>query len=141
MILVYFYEVVKRCDLELVIQEFLTFCVDSPDINATEQAIRNAIKILGRMEAIISNKGILYARKVEDEEYDAVYLYDTMKKEVYSIEAAPWAETLGNIADEKSLSIYGDEKFVALVLWEMTWFGYDESSIQERVKSMLESDA
>lgn len=137
----YFYEVIKRCDLELVIQEFLTFCVDSPDRNATEQAIRNAIKILGRMEAIISNKGILYARKVEDEEYDAVYLFDTMKKEVYSIEDIPWAETLGNIVEEKSLSIYGDEKFVALVLWEMTWFGYDESSIQERVKSMLESDA
>ena len=136
----YFYEVIEKCDLELVVQEFLTFCVDSLDIKATEQAIRNAIKTLTRMEAITSDTGILYAGKVEDEEYDAAYLFDTMEKEVYSIEANPWAETLGYIADEKSLSIYGNEKFVALVLWEMTWFGYDESSIQEALKSMLDED-
>jgi hypothetical protein len=37
--------------------------------------------------------------------------------------------------DESSLSFYGYEKYAALVLWEMTWFGFDEETIQERMKT------
>lgn len=131
----YFYEVIEKCDLELVVREFLTFCDNAPDIKATEQAIRNAIMTLDRMEPVISNTGILYAARVEDEEYDAVHLFDTAEDEVYGVEANPWAETIGYIVDEKSLSVYGNEKFAALVLWEMTWFGYDEETIQEEINS------
>ena len=54
-----------------------------------------------------------------------------MEQEVYSLEANPCAKTIGYIVDEKSLSIYGNERFATLVLWEMTWFGYDEETIQK----------
>lgn len=32
----YFYEVFGKCDLEVVVDEFLKLAVDSPDINVTE---------------------------------------------------------------------------------------------------------
>ena len=55
-----------------------------------------------------------------------------MEQEVYSLEANPCAKTIGYIVDEKSLSIYGNERFATLVLWEMTWFGYDEETIRKK---------
>lgn len=94
--------------------------------------MRNVIKNLSVMEPIISNTGILYAGTVEDEEYDAVCLLDITGKGVYSVEANSWAKTIGYIVDEGS---YGNEKFATLVLWEMTWFGYDEKTIQEKIQS------
>ena len=133
----YFYEVIEKCNLEEVVKEFLTFCDDAPDINVTEKKIRNVIEKLNEIEPITSNKDILFIEKVktEDRTFEAISLFDTVKKEIYSIEANPWAKTLGYIADEKSLSVYGKERFMVLVLWEMTWFGYDENSIREVVKS------
>lgn len=138
----YFYELLEKCDLELVIQEFLVFCVDAPDIKATERKIRNTIKILSEIEAIKSNVDVLIIEEVrnERETFDAVYLINENEQEYYSIEANPWANTLGYIVHEKSLSFHGMERFAALVLWEMTWFGYDENSIQEKVKSWFDEE-
>ena len=42
----YFYEVFGKCDLEVVVHEFLKLAVDSPDINVTEEVFRGAIKFL-----------------------------------------------------------------------------------------------
>lgn len=140
----YFYEILEKCDLEFIVQEFLLFCVDDPDIDikATERAIRNTIKILNETEVIISNTNVLIIEEVENEEetYDAVHSFDTNEQEYYGIELNPWANTLGYIVDEKSLSSHGKERFAALVLWEMTWFGYDEVSIQEKVKSWFDEE-
>ena len=33
----YFYEVFGKCNLEVVVHEFLKWAVDSPDINVTEE--------------------------------------------------------------------------------------------------------
>lgn len=40
----YFYEVLGKCDLEVVVHEFLKLAVDSSDINVTEEAFRGAMK-------------------------------------------------------------------------------------------------
>ena len=37
----YFYEVIKECDKESLVREFLFLCDDSPDIKHTEKLIRN----------------------------------------------------------------------------------------------------
>ena len=41
---------------------------------------------------------------------------------------------------KKSLSDYGNEKFTTLILWEITWFGYDEQTIQDRLKILFEDE-
>ena len=138
----YFYEVIKECDIELVIREFLLLCDASPDIKHTEKLIRNAIMSLYEMEAKTSDKRIIIIEKVTQneifDEYDRVYVLDTSDNTAYGLEITRWSDTLGYKVDDNSLLFYGYEKLTALVLWEITWFGYDEATIQERVRSWNE---
>lgn len=131
----YFYELIKECDIELLVREFLFLCDNSPDINQTEKLIRYAIMSIREMEAKTSDKEIIIIEKViSDDEYDRVYVLDTSTNTTYGLEINPWSDTLGYKVDDTSLIIYGYEKFSALVLWEMTWLGYDEMEIKERVR-------
>lgn len=138
----YFYEVFGKCDLEVVVDEFLKLAVISPDINVTEEVFRGAIKILNEMEPEKSDTEILCIEKIQESGWidDNVYLLDTTDQKTYAIEASSWANILGCRVDEKSLSDYGNEKFTTLILWEITWFGYDEKTIQDRLKSLLEDE-
>jgi len=64
-----------------------------------------------------------------------VFVSKTNNTERFGLEVNSWADTLGYLVDEKSLSIYGYEAFTALVLWEITWFGFDEETIKNHVSS------
>lgn len=138
----YFYEVFGKCDLEVVVHEFLKLAVDSPDINVTEEAFRGTIEILGEMQPVKSDTEILFIQKIQERGWidDNVHLLDTTKQKTYAIEASSWANILGCRVDEKSLSDYGNEKFTTLILWEITWFGYDEKTIQDRLRSLIEDE-
>ena len=137
----YFYEVFGKCDLEVVVHEFLKLAVYSPDINVTEEVFRRAIKILNEMEPVRSDTEILCIEKIQGEWIDDnVYLLDITDQKTYAIEASSWANILGCRVDEKSLSDYGNEKFTTLILWEITWFGYDEKTIQDRLRLLFEDE-
>ena len=99
----YFYEVYGKCDLEVVVYEFLKLAVDSSDINVTEEALRRTIKILNEMEPVKSDTEILCIEKIQERGWsdDNVYLLDTTDQETYAIEAASWANILGCRIDEK----------------------------------------
>ena len=75
----YFYEVFGKCDLEVVVHEFLKLAVDSPDINVTEEVFRGAIKILNEMEPEKSDTEILCIEKIQESGWidDNVYLLDS----------------------------------------------------------------
>jgi hypothetical protein len=138
----YFYEVIEKCDIEEAVRCFLKMCVNSPDIEHTEQCIRHAIADIKAIETVKSDSEVIQIERVktDEEEYDAVHMVDEASDTKYGLEVNPWKYTLGYTVDEKSLSGYGDEKFVSLVLWEMTWFGYDEKTIQDHVKSWDEAE-
>ena len=133
----YFYEIIKSCDAESVIHIFLDMCTNSPDIKVTEERIRSALSNMLALNPIIDNDKILKIETVQtdDEAYEAVCMYDVKEDRKYGIEINPWSDTLGYAIDAKSLDAYGIDKFAALILWEMTWFGYSEDVIQEKVKS------
>ena len=133
----YFYEVIEKCDIEETVHYFLKMCVNSPDIEHTEQCVRHAIADIKAIEAVKSGSEVIQIEKVktDEEEYEAVHMFDEASDTKYGLEINPWKYTLGYTVDEKSLSEYGYEKFVSLVLWEMTWFGYDEKTIQDHMKS------
>jgi len=133
----YFFEVIEKCDLDRAVGLFLELCVNSPDIRHTEQCIRHALAEMKHMEAVRSDSEVIEISRIrtETEEYDAVRMLDRTTNIKYGLEINPWKDTLGYCVDESSLAEYGYEKFVSLVLWEMTWFGYDEDAIQEHVKS------
>ena len=135
--IMYFYEVIEKCDRQSLINEFLMLCEDSPDIKLTEKKFRKTIESISEIEANTSDTQIIIIEKVQTniEIYDRVYLFDMSEKMNYGLELKPWPNTLGCLVDESSLSFYGYEKYAALVLWEMTWFGFDEETIQERMKT------
>ena len=69
-----------------------------------------------------------------------VYLLDRSDKKTYSIEAVPWDEVLGYAVDKASLSTYGNVKFAALVLYEITYFGFSEEQIQNTIKAFNDEE-
>ena len=54
----------------------------------------------------------------------------------------PWREWLGMAIDPKTRQTFSDAEIVAHSLWEMTWNGFDEASIEEsRLKLMRGSQS
>lgn len=115
----------------------MELCSDSPDIQQTERACRKAFDTLCGMDPGISDKDTIFIEKTElyGEPFDAVFVSEANDTERYGLEINPWTDTLGYLVDEKSLSAYGYEAFTALVLWEITWFGFDEEKIKNQVAS------
>ncbi len=133
----YFYEVVEASNKEMVIQKFMEMCSDSPDIQYTEEASRNALNTLCEIKPRTSDDHTIFIEKTElnGEPFDAVFVLEKNNTERFGLEINSWADTLGYLVDEKGLSIYGNEAFTALVLWEITWFGFNEETIKDHVSS------
>ena len=135
----YFYELISKCNTENVIRGFIDRFDNEPDMNVskTENSIKSALQDMVSIVPVIDNGKVLKIEKVqtEDETYDEAYMLDTDENEKYGIVINPWADTLGYLIDDDSLNTYGIDKFVVLVLWEMTWFGYSEEVIRKKVES------
>lgn len=57
----------------------------------------------------------------------------------YGIELESWNNILGFDIYNKSIDKYGINKCVAVVLYEMTWFGYNEETIHEKAEELNEA--
>lgn len=142
--MMYFYQVLQSCDEFKVVSEFLAMIKSSEKCSAN-QRIRETIKVLPQITPNKSDNEVLYIEELkeaqeEGENYYNVYLLDRSNNETYSIEAVPWDEVLGYTVDEASIAKYGDVKFTALVLYEMTYFGFSEKQIQNTIKAFNDED-
>ena len=132
----YFYEVIRSCDECALTDEFLGLCKNSPDLQHTREAFEGCLRTLKSIKPETDDKAVIEIEKItllDGSLGDNVCARFEDDPEKYGLEINPWADTLGYRADEKSVSKYGAETFAALVIWEMTWFGFDEQSIQQRV--------
>ena len=55
----------------------------------------------------------------------------------YSITIAPWDEILGNKIDAQSLAKFSQPEIAAFVLWELTFYGFDEETIKKKTDEWL----
>lgn len=140
----YFYQVLQSCDEFKVVSEFLAIikCQDKCSVNKN---IRDALKTLSQKTPKKSDNEVLFIEQLKDRQDEGenlynVYLLDRSDKKTYSIEAVPWDEVLGYAVDEASIAKYGDVKFTALVLYEMTYFGFSEKQIQNTIKAFNDED-
>ncbi len=143
--MMYFYQVLQSCDEFKVVSEFLAMIKSSEKCSAN-QRIRETIKALPQITPNKSDNEVLYIEELkeaqeEGENFYNVYLLDRSNNETYSIEAVPWDEVLGYTVDEASIAKYGDVKFTALVLYEMTYFGFSEKQIQNTIKAFNDEEA
>lgn len=138
----YFYEVVAKCDEGVLINEFLAMCSESPDTQKTKECFCAFLESVKALTPKLNDKATIICRRVNDfkegETYDSVNALFEGENESYSLLGIPWAELLGYKADESCVHEYGEERFAALVMWEMTWFGYDEQTVNERIAKMGE---
>lgn len=135
----YFADLLISIDKGLCIQEFLKKCDDASDINRLIDALNQAIENMKHLIPVYSLTATIQIGHVEDqsETYDYAYLIEDGDDErEYSFEIVPWAEVLGYRIEDKELENYEPEYYASLVLWEMTWFGYDEETIQRRWKEL-----
>ena len=98
-----------------------------------------------RIEPIKTEMTIIMKQIVEefDNEIEIYYTICAYKKDdvnvTYAIELCHWAEWLGMEVLDKSLEEYGHHYFLANCLWEMTWFGFTEDTIQRKKQEILTS--
>ncbi len=132
----YFFEILRECDEGALTEEFLKLCTDSPDISHTREAFCGFLENLKTMEPSIDDTARLFFEKLEGLDgvpYDDVSARFEGRDEKYSLIAIPWNEVLGYRADGNDAEKYGREYLTALVLWEMTWLGYDEQTVRKRL--------
>lgn len=137
----HFYEVLELCNEKILTDEFLKLCTDSPDIQHTKEIFISFLKNLKKIEPNISDKMTIFIEQKKGFDgsfYEAVHALRENDSEKYGLEINPWADTLGYRTDKNSIGKYGAEVYTALVLWEMTWFGFDEDSIHKKVKEWNE---
>lgn len=142
--MMYFYQVLQSCDEIKLVCELLEIikCQDKCSVNKN---IRDALKTLSQKTPKKSDNEVLFIEQLKDRQDEGenlynVYLLDRSDKKTYSIEAVPWDEVLGYAVDEASLSTYGNVKFAALVLYEITYFGFSEEQIRNTIKAFNDED-
>ncbi len=133
----YFYEILHACEETVLTEEFLKLCTGSPDLQQTREIFTEFLKNIKSLAPEISDEWTLFMSHVQtkEENYEDVYAKNTHDPEKFGIEITPWKEVLGWIVSPEALASFEKETFTAAVLWEITWFGYDEETIQARVES------
>lgn len=72
----------------------------------------------------------------EDAEQLLVHGKQDEDHETYALEFTRWAEWLGMEIDPETRTRYPAAKIVACCLWDMTFYGYDEETIQDYRKEI-----
>ena len=132
----YFYEVYEKCDTDKLTEEFLALCTDAPDMQTVRENFKVTLDDLRALVPVKDNTMTVRIDKTEydGEEYESVHAVSSEDGTAYGLIIAPWAEVLGYTVDEDNVNGYGLETFVAAVLWEITYLGFDEATIQDHVK-------
>lgn len=138
-----FLELLNKCDEEKLVKQYLLLKETSD--SHVEQKIREVIADLkyNRIPVRFNMTMVLEKGVTEEcEEVDIIFLRDNEEDNVYSFEGLPWGAIMGCEVEEKSLTEIGsNERFAALVLFEMTYFGYSDDDVQRRIAKMLEEEA
>lgn len=137
-----FSELIKKVNKEKTIHEFLEWCDEDPYSNEqTRSKLSDAIDTLRSMEPVCADG--LYVIHIgmsedEDRDYNYAYLLVENREDTYSFEVQSWGKVLGYEIFHKDVDEYNPEYLAALILWEITWFGYDECTIKSRFEEIYE---
>ncbi len=69
----------------------------------------------------------------EEEGHYRVHGYEHGKGIFWALEFSPWKKWLGWKVDERFIMIHGEADYVAHCLWEMSYNGFTEEELQERI--------
>ncbi|MBR4319716.1 MAG: hypothetical protein IKI37_02700 [Oscillospiraceae bacterium] len=129
----YFYEILHSCHEEALTEAFLKLCTGSPDLQQTKKIFQEFLKNIKAISPERSDEWTIFMTPEQ-----IVYAGNLHDSERYGLEITPWKEVLGWKTDAEAFTFFSKEEFTAAVLWEITFFGFDEETIQEHVRSWKE---
>ena len=134
----YFYELLGKCNPDTLTAQFMQLCSDAPDPDALKSAFRN---VLCRLKQIKPHqtahvKIVMQHVQTGKEAFDSVFAEYENDPFRHGLMQNPWADTLGFPVDDAALA--EPEHFAARVLFEMTFLGFDEETIQQRLREWHE---
>ena len=144
----YFVDLLAMTDKEKYIQEFVNYAektfledlalglskANSFHKDAVMDGIRQTVAYLETLTPRYSNRYTIHiVQESWDNQtpFDSAYVKDENDSSTYCFDSAPWEEILGFRVNEDELAKYTQEYYVVLVLWELTFYGYDEETVQK----------
>jgi hypothetical protein len=80
----------------------------------------------------------------EDEEpymdVSGLWLNSTEPEQHWALEFTPWEEWLSIFVNKQQVETLGKETYVAHCLWEMTFNGFEQETIQDKINMLDESE-
>ena len=74
--------------------------------------------------------------KIDEEKYISVNLYDGDSDEVFACDFQPWSDLIDcRVNSHADLS---DDQILAHILWELTFWGFSEESIQKQSQQLTD---
>jgi hypothetical protein len=117
-----------------------------PDQKRSATGYRKVLKNLRSMPPVKRDEMKIDVYHVKDDlDPENIYEYESVSGVIegedisYAIEYTPWNEWLGFELTENSLKNYSEVDIIAHCLWEMTWSGFEEEQIQEKMSSLMET--
>lgn len=117
-----------------------------PDQKRSAPGYRKVLKNLRSMTPVKRDEMKIDVYHVKDDlDPENIYEYESVSGVIegedisYAIEYTPWDEWLGFEFTEDSLKNYPEVDIIAHCLWEMTWSGFEEEQIQEKMSSLMET--
>lgn len=88
-----------------------------------------------------SNQLVIHIEEVEDvlepkENYSGVFGREPNAEFDYALDFVPWEEWLGFFCDPASIDRVGEAEFVARCMFEMTFDGFDQETIQSELENL-----
>jgi len=131
-----FKELVIACDPETVFE-----CLSSDYDDDRIRAYAEVIDKLLDLEPIKSEYIIcLQEVESEDEFYTEVFGVKNSCDLKWSLSMMKWSEWLGMKIHETSQAIYTKDQIICHCLWEMTFYGFDEKTIEDTKNDILRDD-
>jgi len=97
---------------------------------------------LQSIEPVESNLEIVISHPYEDDWWRVNGVDKNEEDGWYALDYLPWSEMLGMKIEKQTLTALKSHEILAHCMWEMTFWGFDEETIQERSSRIsMEHDA
>lgn len=102
-----------------------------------QKLLHMQVKYQSASDAMIIEITLVPEDEYSDEYVDVSARYADMRdNEKYAIEFVPWAEWLTMEISSDSLALWGDVDCLAHIMWEMSFFSFDEYQIQKKFQEL-----
>lgn len=83
---------------------------------------------------------VLALKQADSCDGNCMRAFATFGNHDYSLMILPWDEVLGMTVDPKTLRNFTTPEITALILWEMTFLGFDEETIRAKQENLLKEN-